>query len=135
MIPSFSKERCGVKIMPKNFLPILIVIFLIVIGVVFYSLSKPKIGPNEVALIINDGETKRAFAGEVVEGMTISDALVTSARAGNFDFNYENGILKRIGQFEQNGKKWNAYLNGKKIGDSPDKVFIKAKDKIELKFE
>ena len=121
--------------MPKNFLPILIVIFLIVIGVVFYSLSKPKIGPNQVALIINYGETKRAFAGEVVEGMTSSDVLLVSARAGNFDFNYENGILKRIGQFEQNGKKWNAYLNGKKIGDSPDKVFIKAKDKIELKFE
>ena len=123
------------KIMPKSYLPILIVIFLIVIGVVFYSLSKPKIGPNEAALIINYGETKRAFAGEVVEGMTISDTLLISAQAGNFDFDYKNGILKRIGQFEQNEKKWNAYLNGVKIEEPLDKVFIKARDKIELKFE
>jgi len=121
--------------MPKNFLPILIVIFLIVIGVVFYSLSKPKIGPNEAALIINYGETKRAFAGQVIEGMTISDTLLISAQAGNFDFDYKNGILKRIGQFEQNEKKWNAYLNGVKIEEPLDKVFIKARDKIELKFE
>jgi len=67
--------------------------------------------------------------------MTISDFLLVSARAGNFDFNYENGILKRIAEFEQNGKKWNTYLNGVKIEEPLDKVLIKARDKIELKFE
>ena len=121
--------------MPKKFLPILIIIFLIVIGAIFYSLFKPKIGLNEAALIINDGQTKRAFAGQVIEGMTISDVISTSAKTGNFDFDYENGILKRIGQFEQNEKKWSVFLNGVKIEKPLDKVFIKPKDKIELEFE
>lgn len=120
--------------MTKSYLPILIVIFLIVIGVVFYSLQ-PKIGPNQAALIINYGETKRAFAGEVVEGMTILDTLVTSAKAGNFDFDYQEGILNRVDGFEKNEKKWNAYLNGSKVQESLDGVLIKAGDKIELKFE
>lgn len=121
--------------MPKSYLIILIIVFLIVIGVVFYSFFKPKIGPNEAVLTINYGETKRAFIGEVIDGMTISDVLLVSAKAGNFDFDLEQGILKRIGQFEQNEKKWNTYLNGTKTEDFLDKIFIKAKDKIELKFE
>ena len=124
--------------MSKLYLTILIIVILIGIGLIFYffgPLGKPKIGPNEAALIINYGETKRAFIGEVIEGMTISDVLLVSAKAGNFDFDAEEGVLKRIGQFEQNGKKWNTYLNGTKTEDSLDKVFIKAKDKIELKFE
>jgi len=126
------------KNMSKLYLTILIIVILVGIGLIFYffgPLGKPKIGSNEAALIINYGETKRAFIGEVIEGMTISDALLVSAKAGNFDFDAEEGILKRVGQFEQNEKKWNAYLNGTKIGDSLDKIFIKAKDKIELKFE
>ncbi len=124
--------------MSKFYLTILIIAILIGIGLIFYffgPLGKPKIGPNEAALIINYGETKRAFVGEVIEEMTISDALFVSAKAGNFDFDFEQGVLKRVGQFEQNEKKWNAYLNGTKTGDFLDKVFIKAKDKIELKFE
>lgn len=122
--------------MSKFYLLILIVIFLIIIGAIFYFVSPhPKIGPKEAVLIINNGETKRAFAGQVIEGMTIADVLTPSAKAGNFDFNYEEGILKRIGQFEQNGKKWNVYLNGVKIEEPLEKVLIKAKDKIELKFE
>lgn len=122
--------------MPKSYLIILIIILLVIIGAVFYSLFKPKIGPNEAALIINFGETKRAFAGETIEGMTIADALFVSAQAGDFDFDLEEGVLKRIGQFEEDAtRKWNVYLNGRKVEDSLNEVLIKNGDKIELKFE
>jgi len=124
--------------MSKLYSTILIIAILVGIGLIFYffgPIGKPKIGSNEAALIINYGETKRAFIGEIIEGMTISDALLVSAKAGNFDFDYEGGVLKRIGEFEINGKKWNIYLNGYKAEESLDKVFIEAKDKIELKFE
>jgi len=121
--------------MPKSYLPILIVVLAIVTGLVLYFVEKPKIAENEAVLIINYGETKRAFAGQVIEGMTISDALLVSAKAGNFDFDYDGKILKRVAEFEQNAKKWDVYLNGTKIEESPDKVLIKARDKIELIFE
>lgn len=121
--------------MSKSYLSILIIIFLIVAGVIFYSLSKPKIGPDEAVLIINNGEKKRAFAGEVIEGMTIFDALTASAKAGNFNFVEESGILKRIDGFERNGKKWNAYINNSRVEEILNKTLIKPGNKIELKFE
>jgi len=119
-------------------LPILIVVLAIVTGFVLYSVEKPKIAEiaeNEASLIINYEETKRAFAGEVTDNMTILDAVRTSAKAGNFDFDYQEDVLKRIDEIEQNEKKWNAYLNGTEIQGSLDKVLIKAGDKIELKLE
>jgi len=124
--------------MSKFHLSILIVILLIVIGLVFYffgPLGKPKIAENEAVLIINYGAQKRAFAGKVIDNMTIADTLIASAKAGNFDFDYQKGILKRVDGFEQNGKKWNIYLNGTKIEGLLDKILIKARDKIELKLE
>lgn len=117
---------------------ILGVIFLIVfIGLIYYFFQ-PKaeyFGQNQAALIINFGKAKRAFAGETIEGMTIYDALITSSQTGNFDFDFKDGDLKRIAEFEENEKNWNVYLNGKKVEEPLDKVFIKAGDKIELKFE
>jgi len=121
--------------MSKFYLPILIVVLAIVAGFVLYSVEKPKIAENEASLIINYEETKRAFAGEVIDNMTILDAVRTSAKAGNFDFDYQEDVLKRIDEIEQNEKKWNAYLNGTEIQESLDKVLIKAGDKIELKLE
>jgi len=124
--------------MSKFYLPILIVVLAIVTGFVLYSVEKPKIAEiaeNEASLIINYEETKRAFAGEVTDNMTILDAVRTSAKAGNFDFDYQEDVLKRIDEIEQNEKRWNAYLNGTEIQGSLDKVLIKAGDKIELKLE
>ena len=124
--------------MSKFYLPILIVVLLVAMGVIFYFVGpfgKPKIAENEAILTINYGEVKRAFIGQVIDNMTILDVIRTSAKAGNLDFDYEEGILKRVGEFEKNEKKWNAYLNDSKIQESLDKVLIKTGDKVELKFE
>lgn len=121
--------------MPKSFLIILIIVFLITAGLVLYFFLMPENDSNEALLIINYGETKRVFLGEVREGMTIFDALLVSAKAGNFDFSFEGDKLKRIDQLEENSKKWNVYLNGIRIENSLDEVFIKAQDEIELRFE
>ena len=123
------------KNMKKLYLPIIIII-LIVIGAVFYfSSPEPKIYPNEAALIINFGETKRAFAGETIEGMTALDALLVSAEAGEFEFDFKDNFLKRINHFEEGDKKWNVYFNEEKTEDSLSQILIKPKDKIELRFE
>jgi len=118
----------------KFYLPILIILSLIVEGVIFYS-SRPKIGKDEAVLILNDGTKKRAFAGKVIDGMTIYDALLASSFVGKFDFELKEGVLERIDELEKDGKKWNVYLNGKKIDQPLDKVLIKPGDKIELKFK
>jgi len=121
--------------MPKPLLITLAIVLLMVGGLAFYLSLKPKVNSDEAVLIINSGEIKRAFAGQVIEGMTIFDALLVSARAGNFDFNYQEDAFLKIGQLEENLKKWNVYLNGKKIENSPNEVFIKSQDKIEFQFE
>ncbi len=83
--------------MLKKYLSILIIVILIIgVGVFYFFFSKqPQVGKDEAILIINFGENKRAFAGEVVDGMTIIDALSAAANAGNFDYLYQDGTLKK----------------------------------------
>lgn len=122
--------------MSKTYLSILIIIILIVGGSLVYSfLSQPKIESNEAVLVIDFGNNKRAFAGEVIDGMTITDALGASAEAGNFNYIYENGSLKKINGVEQDGGQWLIFVNGKKVEEPLDKIKVKPQDKIELRFE
>ena len=126
------------KFMIKSNLLTIIAIALLVTGALFYYFFEPEkieVGPEEVVFIVNFGETKRFFVGETVEGMTVFDALSVSAEAGELDFNFEEGVLKRVGEFEENEKKWNLYLNRRKIEDDLSQVLIQTGDKIELRFE
>ncbi|HOK35317.1 MAG TPA: hypothetical protein PLL80_01115 [Candidatus Pacearchaeota archaeon] len=122
--------------MSKTYLSILIIIALIVIGSLAYSfISQPKIGTNEAVVIIDFGNNKRAFAGEVIDGMTITDALGASAKAGNFNYIYQNGTLEKVDGLEKDGGQWSVFINGTKVEEPLDKITIKPQDKIELRFE
>jgi len=122
--------------MSKTYLSILIIIVLIIIGSLAYSLvSQPKIGTNEALVVIDFGNNKRAFAGEVIDGMTITDALGASAKAGNFNYIYQNGTLEKVDGLEKDGGQWAVFINGTKVEEPLDKITIKPQDKIELRFE
>lgn len=80
---------------------------------------------NEAALLLafENGGQGRMFVGEVVNGMTILDALITSAAAGNIQLKYninDNGavVLGLNGYDLNNGKQLAFYLNGHKINES-----------------
>lgn len=126
------------KSMSKNFLVVSIIVLIAIGGGIFYYFSSQQqieIGPNEALLIIDFGNNKRFFAGEVRDGMTITDALGASAKAGNFDYIYQNGTLKKINGLEQDGGHWTVFVNKTKVEESLDKIKIKPQDKIELRFE
>src|SRR3989344_2138803 len=71
---------------------LLVVVILILIFILAYSFD-PEIfwSPNNhtAYLEVNVNGTKRAFEGEVVNGMTVLDALDASTLAGNINFKYE----------------------------------------------
>ena len=126
----------------KRYLLIIIaVLIILLVGFYYYFFLKPFSQPEkqeeekEAVLVIDFGERKRVFAGETIENMTFLDALLASAKAGNFSFNFERNVLKMIDQIEEGEKKWNAYFNREKIDDYLDDVLIKPGDKLELKFE
>lgn len=125
--------------MVKPYLLSICAAILLLLGIFYYYSFSPKleINPGEAVLIIDFGENnKRAFSGEVIEGMTVFDALLVSARAGNVSFDFKNNSLKRIDWlFQENGKKWNVYFNRKKVEEDLNDILIKPGDKIELKLE
>lgn len=121
----------------KNKNLILVLILLIVLfGLAFYfSFKKPQkskleVSEKEALLILKAGQSERWFVGEVVEGMTIADAILASALPANLQVKV-NSTLEAIGDFQNNNeKRWKCYLNGKEITQKLDQVEIRPQDKI-----
>jgi hypothetical protein len=76
---------------------------------------------NEATLTLRFDEEgyNRTFAGEVVGGMTVLDALVSSSEAGQIKFQYAMASDGKIRVLELNGHGTPAslafYLNGKEV--------------------
>ena len=105
-------------------------IFLITLGLILILLGswfvysqqknqfyKKVLADNEALLIIKNGK-ERWFKGEVVNGMTISDVLLTSSRAGGFDL--END--------------WHCFINGKAIEGNLSQITVNPRDKISCEY-
>lgn len=132
----------------KKNLPTIILILILVAFGFWTGFFGDFFGPlfedkNNAFLVIDYGESRRAFKGEVTDQMTILDALIVSSMAGNFEFRYvllndQTDILK-IDNFAEDGlneKSWNFYLNDQKLEtEQIHKIQIKERDKILVKFE
>lgn len=122
-------------------------VFIVALGLVIYSGFSPdydsgefSAGNGEASLIVNFGNEKRMFVGEVIDGMTAMDALDASSRGDIFsDFIYtidgKNKAIASIDGFSNDGKNWTAYVNGVREDGSLDEIILHDGDKIELKFE
>jgi len=93
------------------------------------------ISGKEAILIIDYGNQKqRLFKGEVVDGMTVFDALTTASLAGKFTFQ-ANSHLSQIDNMVSDSKsKWICYLNDQEIKKSLNQTIIRPKDKILCKY-
>ncbi len=99
--------------------------------------------PLEASLTLNyGGGEQRIFAGDIVEGMTVYDALVQSAAAGKLEVKtkmVDTGIVvESIDGVtnKKNGPKWHLYINGSfKNLDSPLKYQLSGGEKIEFRYE
>ena len=104
--------------------------------------SSPIVQPQEAELFIDFGNEKiRKFRGGVVEDMKVLDALNQSSIAGNFkvetaDHESEVYVEKIAGVENSNHDvRWVCYVNGEATHLPLDEQELKARDRIEFKFE
>jgi len=104
--------------------------------------SSPMVQPQEAELFIDFGNEKiRKFRGGVVEDMKVLDALNQSSIAGNFkvetaDHESEVYVEKIAGVENSNHDvKWVCYVNGEVTHLPLDEQELKARDRVEFKFE
>lgn len=132
----------------KNTLVIQIIfIVAIVTGVIIYERfsnedSLKIMGENEAALFIDFDNMKRAFAGEVISGMTVLDALNASVAAGKIKLTYHvdknnNTKVTEINDHKATSDtKFTFYINSKKLDQNKlNKTSIQPGDKITIKLE
>ena len=100
-------------------------------------------GGNLASLYVNFDSMQRQFEGEVVEDMTILDALNMAMAAGKIKLNYSLDENNRTTIMEINdhlnhvgGRQFAFYLNDKKV-DSGDlnKTELKAGNEVVIKYE
>ncbi len=111
----------------------------------FWSLALHQKYPadaNTATLIISIGNDKRTFEGEVAPNMTVLDALIASARAGQIHLNYyinnknETNIVQINGYTHNNSLIPSFYLNNQLLDQKDlNKTGIKAKDIIEVRIQ
>ncbi len=135
----------NIDIMTKQILGI--IIFFLGLVVLFNIIKIPfpqGSQKNTAGLILNWGDgSSRKFEGPVIDGMTILEAIQSSAESGNFevDYSYDKAghlQLKLLaGKLNQaDGKSWHFYLNKKYVNTQDIGNFvIKKYDIIEVRYE
>lgn len=131
-----------------NFILIGIVIIIIAFGGWLAFQKEVTIAPVEnianqdVFLAIDSGAgNPNTFTVKFNEGATAFDLLKKEAEKSNINLetkSYDIGIMiEAIGDKKngQDGKYWLYYVNGEMPMVSADKMFLKAGDKVEFKFE
>ncbi len=122
----------------------MVVLFLILI---LFRSELPKIinnpipRTNKATLILSLDNQKRTFEGEIIEGMTILDALNLSTSVGDIKFHYsiqDNGKVKVMAVDDHfiasSFGKLSIFLNSQPIKPSDiNKVTIRAGDSVEIK--
>jgi hypothetical protein len=91
-------------------------------------------GTAEVQFDFGNG-TKRKFAGDIFEGVTVLDAVLAAADAGEIDILYKDNAFVSIGARVNGSRHWQAYKNEKKVLGSLNSMPIGDKDTVELRYE
>lgn len=134
--------------MNKFYLPIVIFVFIIASALIIYvgfAPDKEEWGgklnsrdSNDASLLIDFGDSKqRMFVGDVVDNMTVLDALEFSSENSDLKYNFDQKIktLAAIDGFSNDGNIWNVYINDFLVKKSPDEIEIQSGDEVALKFE
>lgn len=97
---------------------------------------------KEAVLLIDFDDIKRMFKGEIIDKMTVLDALNASVATGNIKLRYivdnkNNTSVTEINNHTANeNKKFAFYINGKNINTADlNKIFVYPRDEIIIKLE
>ncbi len=110
----------------------------------FLNVPSPKSQEAVLVLAFENEGRGRMFTGEVKEGMTILDALITSSEAGQIALKYNQDANKGVKitglddyyNSSTTNKSIAFYLNKSKVSEKDIyKVAIKPGDKIEIQLE
>lgn len=122
---------------------ILLFLVIVVLGVnqsINFTASNPADG-SLAKVVLNESGRKRAFEGEVIDDMTVLEAIYTSSLAGKFDFYYSlNGnkieVIKIGESMRESGNRIIISLNARNIDESKiDEIKINQGDVVEIKTE
>lgn len=111
------------------------------LAIIFMSPLRLQTAEASLVFFFNSEGQRRMFQGEVIEGMSILDALRVSSEAGQIDFEFEIGsdqtIVKKLNGYSDDIVQGLIfYLNGLKIEESQiNRIMIKPGDLIEVRFE
>jgi len=91
-------------------------------------------------LLIDYGNgKKRAFEGEVVEGLNLKFLLEILAQDKKISYKLRKTqkglILESLEGIKNNSKQWRCYLNGNLVEKDLEKVFIEPGDEVRLVFQ
>lgn len=136
------------NILSNNILAAQIILIIIATGAIFlferFFDKEPFAADleNGAALFIDFDNMQRMFTGEIVNGMTVLDALNASVAAGQINLRYyvderNNTRVAEINDHNTDGKtQFTFYINAKKIDASElNKTHIQPGDKITIKLE
>jgi hypothetical protein len=127
----------------RNFWLAILIVFLGIYTGFFKNLFVPSVSNNTARVEIDLGDSRRVFEGEIMDDMSVLDAILASSRAGEIEFSYallnDRTDILRINSHAEDGlneKAWNFYLNKEKIEkDEIHRIKIKPGDEILIKFE
>lgn len=98
------------------------------------SLQSVQNQENLARLILDYNSQERWFEGEVIDGMTVLDALMASAQAGNFEVQANEEIKMIDGRNSGQEHQWICYLEEEKISQPAEQI-IKPNDQIKCRYE
>lgn len=126
----------------------ILLIILVIGSIVFFKLSLNLVDTdnddgNLAVLFINFNNQKRFFEGEVVEDMTMLDALNAAVSVGKIKFNYSINNSGNVNVAEIDGhtngtdnKYFIFYLNSKEVpAEDLNKKVVHGGDRIEIQNE
>ena len=137
LLKPFFKKRYWIEFVS-------IVVLLVLASVFKITVDNLKDGESGLAtLAVNFEDMKRSFEGEVVEDMTVLDALNMAMAAGKIKLNYALDDKNQVMIMEINdhlnkveNKNFAFFLNDKKIDSKNlNKVNLNAGDNIVIKYE
>lgn len=132
----------------KTLLTQLAFIAVIAVGILIFEQSSDKSlklgdkGSGEATLLIDFENVRRKFQGEVVEKMTVLDAVNAAVAAGEIKLIYsvdrENNtrVVEINDHLLDGGRQFAFFVNSKKLGSNElNKTYLKPGDEIVIKLE
>jgi hypothetical protein len=135
----FSKLKLSTGFFKETLFAQILLVVIFVFSLVFFKWSSNFLNNSNsglATLILNIERNERIFEGEVIEDMTVLDAVTASAKAGNVDLVFdltENGdpTIVKLDNYSRDKNEFAVYLNYKKINLMDlNRIYIHPGDKI-----